>query len=356
MPAASTRSTLARHWELLRLLPNGGSGISAKEICRRLNEAGHDVTKRTIERDLLALESVFPIRCNDKSQPYGWHWMRDAPALLPGIAVGEALTLRMVEDFMRPLMPAAMLKGLEARFSQARLKLDALQDEVASARWLGKVANVQPDMQLLPPAVDAAILETVQSALLEDMQLQCRYYSAHSDWTGNHTLNPLGLVQRGQITYLVATSAPHSDVRLFALHRIRSADILRTPCIVPPGFTLQGYVDSGAMAFGIPTPITLKAWITNDLARLLAETPLSTDMQLEPEGEGKLLTAKVKDTWQLRWWALSHAGSLVVREPLALRDELTAQLRRALGLYQQEAQGDAVAELNVLVEEPILQC
>lgn len=334
MPSASTRSTLSRQWELLKMLPNRGAGMTASQLCQALTDAGHKVSKRTIERDLIDLASIFPICCNDKSSPYGWHWMPNRAVELPGIAVSEALTLRLVEDYIRPLMPALMLKGLESRFHQAREKLSALHNENPTAKWLDKVASVQPDMQMLPPKLDADILETIQTALLDDVQVRCRYYSAHSDHTGDHVLNPLGLVQRSQVTYLVATAAPHSDVRLFALHRVRTAELTANPCVVPEGFTLQQYVDSGAMAFGIPAPIQLKVWLTKDLARLLAETPLSEDMALTDDGEGKLITATVKDTWQLRWWALSHAGSLVVLEPAALREELTKRLESATSQYQ----------------------
>lgn len=334
MPAASTRSTLSRQWELLKLLPTRGPGHTSSELRQRLADEGHAVSKRTIERDLAELAGIFPLQCNDKSAPYGWYWMPGRAVDLPGIAVSEALTLRLVEDFIRPLMPSLMLKGLEPRFIQAKEKLEVLQAENPSARWLGKVASVQSGMPMRPPQIDAQVLEAVQMALLNDRQLNCHYYSAHNDHSGDRTLNPLGLVQRSQVTYLVATAAPHTDVRLFALHRMRSAAMTDTPSVAPAGFTLDGYIDSGAMAFGIPTPIDLKAWITRDLARLIVETPLSDDMALTDDGDGKLLTATVKDTWQLRWWALSHAGSLVVMEPASLREELAAKLETAVAMYR----------------------
>ena len=333
MPASSSNNTLARQWELLKLLPGRGPGLTSRDICQRLKDDGHDVTKRTIERDLTQLENIFALHCNQKGKPYGWSWPQDRAPALPGIALSEALTLRMVEDYIRPLVPALMLEGLESRFRQARQKLDVLAEENPSAQWLNKVASVHPAMPTMPPTLDAAILGTVQCALFEDTQVACRYYAAHSDKTTDHVLNPLGLVQRGQVTYLVATAEPHRDVRLFAIHRIRSAEQLESPCIVPDGFSLRGYVDSEAMAFGTPTPIKLKAWVTAKLARIIGETPLSQDMQLEDDGDGKLLTATVSDIWQLRWWALSHAGSLVVLEPESLRQSLLKQLQEASRMY-----------------------
>lgn len=333
VPASSAKNTMARQWELLKLLPGRHPGLTAQEICQRLSGAGYQVSKRTIERDLIDLSQLFPLQCNDKGMPYGWYWMKDRAVDLPGLALGEALTLRLVEDYIRPLVPAEMLTGLESRFRQARQKLQTLHDENTSARWLDKVASVHPELPLLPPQLDSSVLEMVQSALLDERQVQCSYYSAHADRTATHTLNPLGLVQRGQITYLVATAFPHRDVRLWAVHRIRSAEVSRDLCIVPDGFTLKGYIESGAMAFGVPKIIELKAWITNDLARLIGETPLAEDMTLENAGEGKMLSATVPETWQLHWWALSHAGNLVVLSPPEFRSAVKQRLERAQEMY-----------------------
>ncbi len=333
MPAAASSNTVARQWELLKLLPGRAPGLTARDICQRLRQGGHDVSKRTVERDLAVLENIFALHCNQRGKPYGWYWPQDRAPALPGIAVSEALTLGLMEEYIRPLVPAVMLEGLEPRFAHARQKLEALAEENPSARWLSKVASVHPTMPLMAPQLNATVVETVQRALLEDAQLACCYYSAHSDKTADHVLNPLGLVQRGQVTYLVATADPHKDVRLFAMHRVLSAQQLEQACLVPEGFSLTAYVESEAMAFGTPIPIKLKARVSAALARLISETPLSEDMLVEGEGEQRLLTATVKDTWQLRWWALSHAGSLVVLEPDSLKQSLLRQLQKATKMY-----------------------
>jgi hypothetical protein len=129
---------------MLKLLPNRAPGLTAAELHQQLEEAGHRTTKRTVERDLNELSSLFPLHCNDKGTPYGWYWQPGRSIDLPGITVGEALTLRLVEDSIRPLVPGLMLKSLESCCSQARQKLAALGEESASARWVDKVASVQP--------------------------------------------------------------------------------------------------------------------------------------------------------------------------------------------------------------------
>ena len=181
-------------------------------------------------------------------------------------------------------------------------------------------------------------MEQIQRALLDDRQLRCHYFAAHSNKHRELVLNPLALIQRGNITYLVAINEPYEDVRLYAAHRLQQAESLETPSRRPESFRLDDYIASGAPQFTHPgaCPIALQAWINEDLARQLRETPLSSDMLLEPEEDGHRLTTTVQDSWQLRWWLLSQAGSIAVREPIALRDELARQLEAGLAVHAQQ--------------------
>lgn len=333
MPSNTSRRTLARQWELLRLLPSKAPGLSAAELQYRLSEAGHETSKRTVERDLVDLSQQFPLQCNDKGTPYGWHWMPGTASVIPGVSLSEALTLQLIEKRLHPLIPSHMLKALEPRFQQARLKLQSLSTEIPAAKWADKVASVHPELALIPPSIDENVLEQIQSALLHSFQVECRYYAAHKDKEHTFTLNPLALVQRSQVTYLIATVEPFEDVRQFALHRFSAARETDCPTIPPPEFNLKGYLASGAMQFGTPAKIKIEAWINDGLSRLLTETPLSQDMKLTPKENGAELVATVNDSWELRWWILSHAGSIKIRKPRTLVNEIAARLQQALDLY-----------------------
>ena len=70
------------------------------------------------------------------------------------------------------------------------------------------------------------------------------------------------------------------------------------------------------------------------LARLLQEAPISHDMLLVAEDDGSRLTATVNDSWELKWWVLSHAGGIQVHKPQGLRDEITQRSRAALELHE----------------------
>lgn len=335
MPSHSTRQTLARQWELLTLLPSKAPGLSAACLQEQLKTAGYTVSKRTIERDLIDLSRQFPVQCNDKGIPYGWHWMAGASSKIPGVSVSEALTLQILEGSLSTLIPSHMLKTLEPRFQQAKSKLQSLSAEIPAAAWVNKVAYVQPEFQLLAPEVSEYCLETIQDALLYQRQVDCTYYAAHKDREYQLTLNPLALVQRGQVTYLIATAEPFDDIRQYALHRFRNAQILEDSALAPEDFELQNYLQSGAMQFGEPATLKVEAWINSGLARLLRETPISADMQLVADADGFNMTATVNDSWELQWWILSHCGSIQIRKPKKLRDNITQRLTSALEMHRQ---------------------
>lgn len=334
MPKASHHQAVARQWEILKRLPSRSPGITARQLADVLAQHGFVITKRTVERDLMELSSLFPLVCNDKGTPYGWHWMEGEGVDLPGPTLAEVLSLRLVEDLLRPLLPAAILDVLTPRFRQAAAKLAVLGHENPNARWANKVRHVPPALPLQPPAIEPGILETVQMALLHDRHLEVSYRATGSDGAHSIRLHPLGLVQRGPVSYLVATAFDYDDVRLYAVHRIQTATVNAGAARRMEGFDLDDYIAGGALQFGGGATFLIEARLSVGLAVVLEETPLSPDQTVSRNGEGLLLTATVSDSWQLRWWILSQGSSIEVVNPIWLREEIGKQLSDAARHYR----------------------
>lgn len=335
MSSAKSAQTISRHWELLQILPNRAPGAEAKHLTAQLIDRGYQVTKRTVERDLQMLSGIFPLQCNDKSSPYGWYWMQDAAINLPGISLMDAISLQLVEETIRYLLPPSMLQPLTSRFMQAHNKLHSLNNDTPGAKWIDKVAVVQPGMAMQQPKLDAAILETVQQALLHNNQLEALYNKAHDSDSRKYCLNPLGIIQRGSITYLIATKEPYLDPLRFAMHRFEHVQLLDSPTKQPEQFSLQSYLATGAMQFSEGEQIQLEAEVNSVIAHYLAETPLSDDMVLTPQDEENYhLTATVFSGWQLNLWLMSQSNNLTVLAPSELRDNMRQQLAKANARYE----------------------
>lgn len=334
MSTTGTRQTLVRQWEMLKLLPTRPPGITARDICQLLNDEGFNVSKRQIERDLEQLSQSFALVCNDKGKPYGWHWMAGAGADMPAISAAEALSLTMVEKVLKPLLPGTVLQSIAPRLNQAKDKLAKLQQSQAFGDWQNKVAYVPATLQQHAPNIDDEVLYNTQLALLHSQCLDARYEPAGKS-AKDYTLHPLGLVQRGVSTYLVAAVDPYDDPRLFALHRMQSASLRDDKHVkMPDGFTLKTYLSDGNLQFSDGVTLALKARVNDNLAMHISETPLSEDQTIESGEQGNILTATVNDSWQLRWWIKSMGAQIEILEPTTLRNDIAAELQQTLKPYQ----------------------
>ena len=335
MPKASSSQTLARQWEILKLLPKQRPGITASEVVAKLEYSGIDVTKRTVERDLGELSRLFAIACNDKSIPYGWYWMQGEGINLPGLSITEALSLTVVEDQLKRLLPAPMLEALNARFIEARRKLDTLSKTNRHASWPGKIRSKAITLQLHPPRIAEGVLEAVQVALLQDKQLEVMYQSAGQAAKAMQ-LHPHSLIQGGSTPYLIATAWDYQDLRSYAVHRMTEANILDAPVKRIKNFDIDQYVSEDTFYFGNHEIIRLEAYLSKWLCSILRETPLSEDQVIthKENDEYPTLTATVENSWQLHWWILSQGEDIEILKPRSLRKDIITSLTDALAQYE----------------------
>ena len=329
MPSNSDYNAMMRQWAILNALPKRPPGITAQALQSKLAELGFNVTQRTIQRDLNDLFRLFQFTCNEKGKPFGWYWQPGASVSLPGLSIAEALSLRLIRDFLKPLLPNAILLSIQPQFQQAEETLRTLQTTNPFASWQDKVCFVTPTLTMQPPTIHDGVLDTVQTALLKDHQLEVSYQGIHDQQLKSLTLHPLGIIQRGAVSYLAATAFQYQDVRLYAIHRFQAASMLELPANRPAEFSLQDYTSQGALEFGGGGKMGLKATVSAVLADYLRETPLAEDQALHPENDDYHLTASVTDSWQLRWWILSQGPNIIIHEPISLRTEIAQQLKTA---------------------------
>ena len=315
--------TQLRQWAMLKRIPQHPRQITARELNDGLASEGFEVGKRTVERDLLSLSGIFPLISNDRSRPYGWSWSKDAEAFaLPTMSPLQALTLELAHDHLATLLPGSLLGTLAPYFKCAEGVLSSGEGVKKLANWRKKVAIVSAGQPLIPPNYSEEIIEAVHSALLTDQQLEISYTPREHSETKTYPAHPLGIVQRGAVTYLIATLYDYTDILLFAVHRIQAAKVLDQPSNTPEGFDLKHYISEGALGFEENGLIKLVVRFTLPAAEHLWETPLSLDQQIAPDQSGWVrLQATVPDTAQLRWWLKGFGQEVEVLEPISIREE-----------------------------------
>lgn len=314
-----TSNSLYRQWQILSRLSTG-KWMGTRELQEILEREGVEISLRTIQRDLNQLAQRFPIE-SSKTIPQGWRWRADAPIQsLPHMTSSQAVTFMMVEEHLKHLLPPSLVEEMNPWFDLARRSLST-QNNVR--QWINRVRIVPATQPLIPPLVDRQAQQAIYEGLLQDKQLECVYQGRfQNSEEKTYILNPLALVQKGSIIYLVCTRHDKSDIQTFALHRFKSANVLNTRALHPVNFDIDEYIESGALGFRVdfnkPTEnILLKLKMTEADAIFFEESQLSRDQQIEKMEDGMvLISATVPFTSQLTWWLRSFGKKIKQIEPV----------------------------------------
>lgn len=295
--------TLMRQWQMLRLIPRQPAKVSTSELIQRLADEGFSTTPRTLQRDLVRMSSIYPLLCDDRDKPFGWSWSRDANVHeVPGIDSDTALAFYLAEKHLEPLLPRTTIKRLWPHFRRAEEVLDQADADKGNPAWRNKVRVLHRGPDLKSPVIVPDVQSAIYDALLRNRRLDVAYLPRGAEAPKQYELNPLGLVLKDGLFYLVCSVWDYEDIRLLTLHRMSSAIVMDIPCAVPDYFDLDDYISSGELDFAIGGDIRLKARISKQVALHLEERPLHADQQLsECEGGSYLLESTAKNTNELRW-------------------------------------------------------
>ncbi len=327
--------TVLRHWTMLRQVPRHPRKVGAAQLARVLSNAGFDVSRRSIERDLNKLSTVFPLRCDDEHKPYGWSWMADATAFdLPAMDVHAALAFRMAADHLHALLPEVTRSHLDPHFRRAKAVLDGLNDNVLSD-WPDKVRVMPAGQPMLPPAIPQDVLENVQAGLLAEKQLRVVYRKRGEAEARTYLVHPQALVWRDAVGYLLCILWKYDDLKQFVLHRMESVELVDEPRRPLPGFSLDAEIATGSFSFLLADQsIELEVLFHAFAAVRVRETPVAVTQELVEQPDGKiLLRATLADTVQLRTWLLSMGEYAEVLGPPALRKSIATSIREMADKY-----------------------
>ena len=347
------KDAIIRQWVMLQLIPREPGGITVQQLRDKLSQVDplYDVHKRTVERNLMQLMSIFP-SLDHREQAGGnlWFWEKDTVVDIPKLDAKTALMFRLAETFLTPMFPRVTLDELRPHFKQAA---KALKDmgEPGYVRWPDKVRIIQNTIQLQHPDIRPEVLEVVYAALFEDRRFKTRY-RVRSGERRDFEVSARGLVFRDGIVYTVCTLSDYTDLKQLPLHRMETAELTHTPITPLPEFNLDRY---GREYFDYPLralranhenrdqiPETLKLEILLDEipAVHLLESPLSKDQREERTAEGQVrITATVANTERLRWWLLSYGDRIEVIGPPKLRNEIGQMILRMSDRYQTNRTG-----------------
>lgn len=314
--------TVSRQLQLLQLVPRLPQRITVREVAARLPQNDNRVSLRTVQRDLDQLSHKFPLTCDLEGRTQFWYWTKGAQQLaIPHMSASMAATLQLARDHLKPVLPAGVLSELNPLFEHAAQVLE----HTPLKGWTQKVRILDRGPMLIPPKVSGAVRDSVYQALLEARQIRVAYRARGKDGHKDYLVNPLGLVVKGGVFYLVVTFDGYTDIRQLALHRMNSAELQPDPAQAPKRFSLKAYIeDEAGFSYPLsPEKIELELLFDAEAAFHLTELKLAPDQQVTTDADSRLrVTATVADTEELRWWLRGYGEAVQVLRPAALRDEV----------------------------------
>jgi predicted DNA-binding transcriptional regulator YafY len=218
------------------LLLQGYGRLSTRQMAQRL-----EVSRRTAHRDMEALCAAGVPLIAHRGAEGGWELEKGWRTQVPGLDDRELEALLMAQ-------PGALGRGrLSAAAQRAFDKLMAALP--AAARRQAESIRVR--LHFDPSGwrmgeEDLSMLPIVQEALAGDRKLTFVYTRADGQ-TGPRTVDPLGIVCKQSVWYLVAQTP--AGMRTFRVSRMREAMMLAVVFNRPAKFNLAAYWKRSTAAF-----------------------------------------------------------------------------------------------------------
>jgi predicted DNA-binding transcriptional regulator YafY len=298
--------------------------VTARELARKL-----EVSERTILRDMDALSgSGIPV-VSERGAGGGWSLLEEYQTHLTGLSPEEIRSLfvsrtpKLIADlgFKRTSesawtkLQAALPKNTRrhADFARQRLLID-------STGWRSKSELVSS-------------LPTLLDALWRERQVRFVYARVFGE-AAERTVDPLGLVARGSVWYLIANR--QSDLRTYRVSRITNIEILEVTARRPNDFDIESYWERSAKEFREKLPQyratflakpSIMSWIRYRGWRLEEE---------KPEGDRVRVRLRFDSEEEALQFSVSFGEDAEVVEPVELRYRACERVKAILRLYRKK--------------------
>lgn len=322
-----------RQLEMLNLIPKGRPGIRTADIEILLRDNGFKISRRTIQRDLEVLSSFFPLTNDQDGREYLWFYNRDSkPVLIPSMDLNTALTLKLAQNHLQPLIPPQVRTFLAPYFPEANKVLKNHPSRLKC--WTDKTRAISLGLQQIAPQVDDSVWDVLSRCILNQELCKVSYRSQNAARAKTYHISPLAIVIRGPVTYLLAVYQGYQDIRQMAMHRFCQAESVVGEYFSPKDFDLDAYINAGN--FGIlydEVPQKLTMTVSSSIVRILQEAPLSEDQEIKQSDAAIEVSCTLPESWDLYRWLLSHSMDVKVNAPAHIRETHIGHLTEALNQY-----------------------
>jgi predicted DNA-binding transcriptional regulator YafY len=318
---------------ILLLLQTYGK-LTAGELAKRL-----EVSERTIHRDMEALGAAGIPVVAERGTGGGWRLMDEYRTNLTGLREEEIAALflatpeRALSDLgLRQASEGALIKLLASLSGAGRRTAEYFRE------------RIHIDTEGWHPTNDRAdALPVLQEALLEERKVKLWYDKGsgrgnESREPAERTVDPLGLVLKGNVWYAVA--GVDGDIRTYRVSRIVRCEPTGEPAARPAGFRLAEYWDHSKERFVANLPrFEAKLLVRPAVEPVVRYWPFAKTLHRgEPDRDGRIPYEVRFQTEEEAWrcaLALGSDGELT--EPAELREQIAAMAKMTVAQYRDHA-------------------
>lgn len=321
------RDQLGRVLRLIQLL----SGSSGRTLAQLQAELG--VTKRTVQRDIAALEQAgLPVESRTRNGTVRWRFIDGFHANSPIVfTMPELMALYFSRGLLRPLHGTALYEAIESALdkvgaaipAQGHVLLQGLDRTIAVSNFGWKdYRQFKGIIASITRAVHHGFTMRISHATVRHKSAVTRSVDPYKLWYANGGL------------YLVGFDHGKEEVRIYAVDRIRSAAVTNRRFEILKGFDFEEYQKTAFQIVG-GEPQLVRIKFSPEQAPYIQERIWHESQKLEPQPDGSvILSLEVASLWEVKRWLYGWGKDAEVIEPPAMRewilDECSTILERAL--------------------------
>lgn len=331
MTEANRNMQMVRLQKLIDFLSHSKYGYTVEQLHEKLIDQGLSCVKRTVYRDLEAMQAMgYPLK-EDKSV-HKWkletegrsgHAFHITPQALIGLYVLKGLAA--------PLMESAFSSDLNEFFGTIDSKLGEKGRE-----YLGELSNSVHFSKAANwgAGVSSDILHTIQSACSEKQTLEVEYESIQN---GRRTrkLGPQSLYFAQGSFYLIAEDLADNKVKTYALPRFSRATML-DEIYEFEGISVSDRLQNSFAVFLDEKAEVVELLFEKELALYIKERRWHETQTLHEQKDGRVVfKAKLGVTPDFVGWVMSFGDKVEVIGPSTLADEIQriiSQMAQKYGL------------------------
>lgn len=314
---------LERLVEILRMIDRGET-VTPKGLA-----AHFGITDRTIYRDILILQTDFPIAFDYERNSY---------------CFSEGYSLKKIDllpDELRAMLVSKALftrlgGGVSDAFDHLMSKLKTEAGKKTVLRMKSATQNYWFDID---PVEDFSAVkkqfEAVQKALDEKTSLDIRYKGLNRQKETVRVIDPYGLFFSSGVWYTIAYCHLRKAIRQFALDCIKGLKLTDNSYTIPPDFSMDKHFEAGWHIIKYGKPVEIRLRFNDKAARWITRRKWHPTQKIEKNTDGSIIfSVRLSGTDEIRWWIYHWGPNCEVLSPPEFRKEVAAELKAMVGVYE----------------------